>query len=176
MTPDIKNILFASDVSKNSFHSFRYALKIAMKFEAKVTILHVLEEASEDAQLALLAYIDKEKRRDLFEDRIDQTRKRIKERLEAFCKKIFKDSPECVETVESIQILEGYPADEILKMARELHFDAVIMGSHRKGVTSYTYLGSVAQQVLQRARIPVFVIPLPEGDEEEIFRDFEDFL
>jgi len=176
MIPDIKKILFATDVSKNSFHSFRYALKIAMKFEAKVTILHVLEEAPEDAQLAFLAYIDKEKRRELLDDRIDHTRKRIKERLEAFCKKIFRDSPECAETVESIQIMEGYPADEILKAAKRLHCDAVIMGAHRKGVTSYTYLGSVTQRVLQRARMPVFVIPLPEGDEEDIFRDFADLF
>lgn len=176
MIPDIKKILFASDVSKNSFHTLRYALHLAMKFDAKITILHVLEEVSEDAQLALLAYIDKERRRELFETRITRTRNRIRERLEAFCKKIYKDAPECVDAVESIQIIDGYPADEILKAAKGLHCDAIIMGAHKKGVTSYTYLGSVTQRVLQRARMPVLVVPLPEGDAKEIFRDFEALL
>jgi nucleotide-binding universal stress UspA family protein len=72
--------------------------------------------------------------------------------------------------------MEGYPADEILKAAKEQACDAIIMGAHKKGVTSYTYLGSVTQRVLQRVRKPVFVIPLPEGKADDIFRDFEELF
>ncbi len=173
MIPDIKKILFASDLSRNAFHAFRYAMKIATKFDAKITILHVLEEVSEDAQLAILAYIDEEKRKELFKDRTAATKELIIKRLAAFSEREYKNLPECVETVDSIKISEGYPADEILKLAQELHCDAIIMGAHKKGITSYTYLGSVTQRVLQRARKPVFVIPLPEGTVKGILGSFE---
>ncbi len=50
----------------------------------------------------------------------------------------------------------------ILQKADELKSDILIMGTHGKGLIAYTFLGSVAQEVLQRIRIPVFVIPIPK--------------
>jgi len=36
------------------------------------------------------------------------------------------------------------------------------MGTHSKGAIANTFLGSVAQKVLQRIKIPVYVIPIPD--------------
>lgn len=44
--PDIKKILYATDLSENSRHAFAYAAGIANRFDAEVTILHVIEELS----------------------------------------------------------------------------------------------------------------------------------
>ena len=46
MVPDIKNILFATDLSENARYAFTYASAIANRFGAAITILHVLEELS----------------------------------------------------------------------------------------------------------------------------------
>ena len=43
MIPKINNILYTTDLSKNSAYAFRYAVNSAEHHEAKIHILHVLE-------------------------------------------------------------------------------------------------------------------------------------
>ena len=44
MMPEIKKILYATDLSPNSDYAFRYAINSAKKNDADVIILHVAEE------------------------------------------------------------------------------------------------------------------------------------
>ena len=43
MIPQIKKILYATDLSKNSSYAFLYATDIARRHDAKIVILHVIE-------------------------------------------------------------------------------------------------------------------------------------
>ena len=43
MLPDINIILYATDLSKNSAHAFRYAVYFAKKFDAEIIILHIID-------------------------------------------------------------------------------------------------------------------------------------
>jgi len=36
------------------------------------------------------------------------------------------------------------------------------MGSHGKGLLAHAFLGSVAEKVLNRIKIPVFIVPIPK--------------
>jgi nucleotide-binding universal stress UspA family protein len=40
----------------------------------------------------------------------------------------------------------------------------IILGTHGKGFLKQTFLGSVARSVLDRAKKPVFIIPLPHEE------------
>jgi nucleotide-binding universal stress UspA family protein len=64
--------------------------------------------------------------------------------------------------ISSVQVIEGDPAGEILEKADQLKVDMVIMGSHGKGLLRHAFLGSVSEKVLNRIKIPVFIIPIPE--------------
>jgi len=44
------------------------------------------------------------------------------------------------------------------------------MDTHSKGFLTHAFLGSVAQKVLDRVKIPVFIIPIPEKTDTS-FRD-----
>ncbi|RLF56739.1 MAG: universal stress protein, partial [Thermoplasmata archaeon] len=46
MVPEIKKILYPTDLSKNARYAFSYAASMANHYGAGVTILHVLEEPS----------------------------------------------------------------------------------------------------------------------------------
>jgi len=48
-----------------------------------------------------------------------------------------------------------------LKAADKEGCDAIVLGTHGKGFLTQTFLGSVADSVLERSRKPVFIIPLP---------------
>lgn len=59
-------------------------------------------------------------------------------------------------------VVEGDPAGEILQKADELKGNVVVMGTHGKGLLAHAFLGSVAEKVLNRIKIPVLIIPIPE--------------
>ncbi len=164
MIPRIQNVLYATDLSKNSAYAFRYAVNTAQKHDAKIHLLHVIEPLSPQDEALVLVYIEKEE--------IDRRRKdakanllqRIEERLKQFAEKELNDDPETLKRVVGVHVVEGDAATEILNMADKLGSDIVIMGTHGKGVIRHAFLGSVAEKVLRRIRKPVYVIPLPKED------------
>ena len=167
MIPQIKKILYTTDLSDNSVYVLRYAINSAKKHDAKIIILHVLDIMPAIAKTD----IPKEKQHKIVKEKITYTMDRIQKRLKVFCEKELKDDPGCTERVESIEVLEGFPAEEILNKADELNCDVIIMGTHAKGIIANTFLGSTAKRVLRRTRKPVFIIPMPKGDIDITFQD-----
>jgi nucleotide-binding universal stress UspA family protein len=62
---------------------------------------------------------------------------------------------------ESIQTLvkEGDFAESILKAAKDLHADIIVMGSHSQKWLENIVMGSVTEKVLHHTSIPLFIIP-----------------
>jgi len=56
-------------------------------------------------------------------------------------------------------VTSGSAADEILKAARRERADLVVIGTRGMGKVARMLLGSTADHVLRRARIPVLAIP-----------------
>jgi nucleotide-binding universal stress UspA family protein len=158
MIPKIRKILYATDLSENSAYAFRYALNSAQQDGAKIHILHVMEEIKTNI---LAAYYELEKLQEIRAKGKEEIRARIQKRLEIFCQKEVVKDPECRDLVASIDVVEGDPAAEILRKANELEVDLVVMGTHGKGLLEHAFLGSVAEKVLQRIKIPVLTIPIP---------------
>lgn len=171
MIPEIRKILYATDLSVNSAYAFRYAINSAKKHDAKIVILHVLERLSPGARAFVSTYVDEEKQKEISEENVTFTMDRIRKRLNTFCEMELKGAPDCADIVESIEVCEGFPAEEILKKADELNCDAIVMGTHGKGMIKHAFLGSTTKRVLRRVKKPVFIIPLPEGETDITFHD-----
>ncbi len=56
-------------------------------------------------------------------------------------------------------IKEGDFAESILKTAKELHADVIILGSHSRKWLENIVMGSVTEKVLRHTTIPLFIIP-----------------
>ena len=56
-------------------------------------------------------------------------------------------------------VREGDIADSILKTAKEVHADIIVMGSHSRKWLENIVLGSVAKDVLNNTKIPLYIIP-----------------
>ena len=165
MIPKIKKILYATDLSENSAYAFRYAISLAQQHDAKIHILHVLEEIRTNL---LWAYFDIEKLQESREKGKEEIKDQIRKRLEIFCQKELTDHPECQNLVVSTEVVEGDPAAEILHKADELQADLAVMGTHGKGVLAHAFLGSVAEKILHRIKIPILTIPIPEGTDRQL--------
>jgi nucleotide-binding universal stress UspA family protein len=156
MIPQIKKILYATDLSKNSSYAFLYAIDMAKKHDARIVILHALEPVPPYAEVygAMTDEFKKRQHEEIIES--------MKKYLQGFCKKAETQvgSP-CVELVSKILVPVGHPPNEILSAADEEGCDVIILGSHGKGFLAHTFLGSVSSSVLHRTRKPVFIIPLP---------------
>ena len=61
----------------------------------------------------------------------------------------------------SIQTLvkDGDCAESILKTAKDLHIDIIVMGSHSRRWLENIVMGSVTEKVLHHTSIPLFIIP-----------------
>ena len=155
MIPQIKKVLFATDLSQNSFYTFLYAIDMARSHDAKILVLHAVEPVPKEVRfVTVLERIEEKEHAEMAE----QIEKRIRE----FCQQAgAKINHSCVEVVSKILVPRGYPPDEILRAADEESCDVIVLGTHGKGFLANTFLGSVSNAVLHRTRKPVFIIPLP---------------
>jgi nucleotide-binding universal stress UspA family protein len=58
----------------------------------------------------------------------------------------------------SVQATQGFPADDIVRMAREQGVDHIVMGTHGRGVAGSVLMGSVAQRVVHLSPLPVTLV------------------
>jgi nucleotide-binding universal stress UspA family protein len=163
MTPEIKKILYATDLSPNSAYALKFALNAASLYHAGIVILHVFDEPVIGYAPMLNAYVDEKNRQSLFKEHAEDIKDRIRKRLEMVSATEIAETPEFTDIIHSIEVSEGYPAETILTSADDLNCDMIIMGTHGKGILGNTFLGSTAKRVLRRTRKPIMIIPLPKG-------------
>jgi nucleotide-binding universal stress UspA family protein len=158
MIPEIKKILYATDLSKNASYAFFYAADMAKRHDASIVMVHAIKPGPytsyEGYGVAGVIRLQKQEQQMDFEE--------IRTSLQNFCKRMETHvGHPCVELVSKILVPLGHPVEEILKIADEESCDAIVLGTHGKGFLRHTFLGSVAGDVLERTRKPVFIIPLP---------------
>ena len=159
MIPQIKKILFPTDLSKNSAYAFYYAVHMARRDEAKIVILHAVEPLPP----MLITFDDFVYK--VAKDRWDDTVKKFKDQIQNISVKVdARMGISSVDLVSNILIRLGHPVEEILKVADEEGCDMIVLGTHSKGFLKQTFLGSVSTSVLLRTRKPVLIVPLPSED------------
>ncbi len=164
MFPEIKRILYTTDLSDNSTEVFKYAMNSAKKYDASIIILHVLEPLSTAVNGITQAYLTEGQVDKISEERSAYAKDLIQKQLKIFCERELENDPECANRVESIELGEGFPPDVILRKADELNCVVIVMGTHGKGIIRSTFLGSTSRRVLRQTRKPVFIIPLPSEE------------
>ena len=159
----IKNVLYSTDLSQNSSIAFGYAAYFAKLTGADIHLLHVLERLSDDAAFTLQAYLlDEKKRHEILDLRVEKARTLLDQRQENFWAAQSAEDRKVRSQIKSTTVCESYPAEEILKTAKERNCDLIVMGSHERGL-SHTFLGSVAKSVLRRSHVPTLIVPLVEA-------------
>jgi len=59
---------------------------------------------------------------------------------------------------EGVHETDDYPADAILKLVNKRKCDAIVMATHGEGGLRGVFIGSVAQRVINQAKVPVMII------------------
>lgn len=163
MNVAIRKILYAVDLSNTSSRAFDYALSLAKAQDARLHLLHVVEPMSDEMRVTLSMFVaDPQARRQALTGRREAVRALLEERQAAFWAELHDDAARHL--VDEVEVVEGFPAEAILKCAERLPAEMIVMGSHAHGV-SHTFLGTVAKRVLRRSRIPTLIVPHAETSE-----------
>lgn len=63
------------------------------------------------------------------------------------------------QTGEEVEQLVGDPVTGILEAAEAWGADLIVLGTHSKGALEHFFLGSTAEKVVARSKIPVLTVP-----------------
>ncbi len=164
--PEIKKILYATDLSANARYSFGYAASLAHRYGAGITIIHVLEPEIRGAHTHDLSpYITDEKREDINKGLEEEAVSDIKTRLARFSEEVAGEHASCLFNIDEIIVIRGNPVEKILLYTESGDFDMVVMGSRGHGTFVDAMIGSTARRVQRRCEIPVLAIRLPKDDD-----------
>jgi len=170
--PQIKKILFTTDLTQQTRHAFNYAAGLAHQYGATLTILYVMEDISGSQSAHLKAFIGSERWEELkssYEQQIQQVligKKRegamIREALGNMFTAAQKELPEKNLRSDEIVVTQGDPVDCITQEAEARQVDLIVMGYHPQGRLGEAIIGSVSRNVVRRSKVPVLLVRLPE--------------
>jgi nucleotide-binding universal stress UspA family protein len=135
-----ESILFATDLTAGSKLALPYALGFAAESHARFTLLHVLEEGSVAAMY-------------LHEQLAKNARKQLETMVSAHLN---------IEFPPDVEVVSGYPVEEILRMARNHQADLIVLGVHKASSlgsrTSAHLPWTIASTVVCHAKCPVLTV------------------
>jgi nucleotide-binding universal stress UspA family protein len=136
--PSIRRILVATDFSAGTTDAVATALSIAQECQAKITLMHVLDDISADVA-------------GRYRDSLIES---IREKLEGLIPDDVRNWCEVTTRVET-----GLPGRRIPSILKNERYDLLVMNIHGKGMLDRVMIGSTAERVVRSAAIPVLFIP-----------------
>jgi nucleotide-binding universal stress UspA family protein len=138
----LERILLPVDFSERSLGPARYAAALAGCFGAEITLLHVLEPMR--YEFSTLEFGGT-----VMNDLLTNRAEHVRAQLEAFL------AEELAGARVTRVLLEGDPAQKIVRYAHGEHMDLIVVSTHGYGTFRRFILGSVTAKVLHDADCPV---------------------
>ena len=142
----LKKILCPVDHSECSYLALKYAISLALKDEAKLYLMHVIDSRLYDTEMYKFSPYKL--------NEIDESK------IRADLMKSLPDGTSDVLEVETI-VVKGVPFNEIINAATEISVDLIVIGTHGRTGLSHVMLGSVAEKVVRKAPCPVLTVRMP---------------
>jgi nucleotide-binding universal stress UspA family protein len=140
----IKTILHPTDFSAPSEYAFQVACSLARDYGAKLVVFHVDMPPVTIGEV--ISYMEP---------------KEYKEKLWAEFRRLEASEPGIRDLRVETKLVEGNPAKEILKAAREIKPELIVMGTHGRTGLSRLLMGSVAEEVVRKSPFPVLTVKMP---------------
>ncbi len=145
-----RRILWPTDFSRLADAALPHAARLAGAGRAELVILHVL------GPLTILPV--PELSGAVWTQLLDENRAAAQRRLKRLVGQARRRLPGI--RVQSL-LAEGQPEIEILRIARRLRCDAILLATHGRTGLAHILIGSVAERVLRMAPCPVLVVRHP---------------
>lgn len=158
MLEEIKTVLYASDTLIGSRSVFKFAVLEAIKHDAKIVYLHVLSPVNEENLSRSQGYLPLS----VHNSHNAQTEKlefeRVLERMKEFFNREVDEKN--LKYIPEIRLEFGRADDCIIKVAKDINADLIVMGDRGNNNMSRFFLGSTAHTVIRKSPIPVVIVPI----------------
>ena len=140
-------ILVPTDFSEASDKALKQGIDIARQYKAELHLLHVIPL---DLSYALADYAIPTQAIEAFEkQQLEGASRSMKEQIAR--------SPGSGDIEVNCDIVKGIAYEEILKQAKDRGIDLIVIASLGKSGLAKYFVGSVARNVLKKARCPVLL-------------------
>lgn len=146
-----KKIIVAVDGSKISDLAFKEAVKLAKTLKAKLRVLHMVEHFP--AHVAYAINVNKYQA---------MASKNAKELLNKYKNAALKNKVIAEGQLIEAKDFRTSAAKMILQAAKKWRANLLVMGTHGRTGFSHFMLGSVAEEILKSANVPVLVVSGPK--------------
>lgn len=152
-------ILCPVDFSDTSSRAVQYASSLAKTTDARLILLHVLENLIDAPDVDMSTYIN-----------VPEYRRHLEENAMTRLKTAIRDDAGVGRSEE--RVTSGKPFREILRVAAETNAELIVMGVHGRGAVERWVFGSTTHHVLREARRAVLTLrtdapaPAPDADAE----------
>jgi nucleotide-binding universal stress UspA family protein len=150
----MQTILYATDFSEHSCKALDLAGSLARDHAARLVILHVVPSGAPVTGPGDGAALERAERRQWD---LQSYQQEMAGRLRCL------DVPAVAAPVERL-LEEGDPATVILRTAEQTSCDLIVLGTHGKTAEMRRLMGSVAEEVMRRARCPVLTVKVPVAE------------
>jgi universal stress protein A len=141
---NISRIVAPTDFSPNSERAVDYAVQLAQRLGAKLTLMHVVPEPSAlDYSMEGISVQE-------IQGWEEEAEKRLTERL-VRAQLEYKE-------VDTLQVSALHPRDRIVSVATDLSADLLVISTHGYTGWKHFLFGSDAEKILERAPCPVLVV------------------
>lgn len=157
------HILVPTDFSELSRQAVTRALEEADHHQASVTLLHVLQHPDTSIYYVSGAPEGRAAVADEFGSTMPSSATSVTEPIRRdFIDEAQTRLHDLVPTAFSgkcdVQTESGHPAEVILRLAKELSIDLIVMGTHGRSGLAHLLMGSVAEKVVRLAPCSVLVV------------------
>jgi nucleotide-binding universal stress UspA family protein len=142
----IRRILHATDFSGASGPAFDHAVALAKSARAALTVVHVMAPV---VPMIGDGYVSP--------GVLDDLERRARAYAEREMARLASKARKAGVRVRPL-LLEGAPADRIVRAAKARRADLIVMGTHGRGPVAKFFLGSVAGRVVATASCPVLTV------------------
>ena len=151
------NILVPYAGSGAGDKALKHAIAMAKDYDAKITILHVVEDIPVPLSFE---YPERMKIVNELDQIKDELKGEMQKQLDAMVTDLGKHKIK-IDTV----VVNGYPDEEIARIAADEKYDLIIMAKRRKlkGIMGVLRLGSTSRKILERVSSPLLLI---DGESE----------
>jgi len=146
----LQSILVPTDFSEPSAKALHYALALAKQFDAKITLLHIVEPIGATPDFAYNPLVLET------ETVMASARKQLHRLIE---KEGIRPA-----LIKSTVVRNGVPFHEIAQAAATLKIDLIVISTHGYTGLKHVLLGSTAERVVRHAPCPVLVVRKEERD------------
>ena len=147
MRETITRILVPVDFSPHADRALGYAATLALRFGAKLALVHVMEDPLVTGAWTSEVYVA-----NLAEVR-DQLIATAERQMAAR-----RESAAAMGVTAETTVITGWPVQAIIDHAAQGAFDLIVMGTHGRTGLAHAVMGSVAERVLRRAPCPVLTV------------------